>query len=270
MAQKPQIRNEAVPPEEEQPTRRGTQETTREFDQTFLDPDSGVVHRDYLSHAFRWGFAKRRWIDHDKTKVLDVGCGPDKPLFMILFGGIGGGDGGFPATYTAVDLNKVKPSKHARTKIYDQTNFFVEWANIKKERGPFDLITNFEVIEHMRVGMGKELLKLFYKSLAPGGTLLLSTPVYDGVARAKNHIHEWEIPELNDAIRAAKLVPVERYGTFANWNDIKRVATPEHLQVAEELKVWFGNDVMACFLAPLYPDAARNNTWVCKRKEDVK
>lgn len=261
-------RNEAIPQEQEQPTRRGTRETTREFDQTFLDPDSGIIHRDYIAHAFRWGFAKRRFIEHEKTRVLDVGCGPDKPLFLVLFGGIGGGDGGFPATYTAVDLNKVKPSRHQRTKIYDQTNFFVAWSAILKERGPFDLITNFEVIEHMPAAKGQELLQLFKKCLAPGGTLLLSTPVYDGKARAKNHIHEYTIPELAAAIKKAGLVVRERYGTFANINDLKKVVSPAEREVMDKLRNWFGNDVMANFLAPLYPDVARNNTWVCGRKED--
>lgn len=269
MAQRPTVRNEAIKPEDEQPTRRGARETTRTFDQTFLDPDSGVIHRDYLAHALRWGFSKRQFIQHDVSRVLDVGCGPDKPLFMILFGGIGGGDGGFPKEYTAVDLNRVKPTRHQRSQVYSETNFFEAWKTILKERGPFDLITNFEVIEHMPVDKGLELLTIFRKCLAPGGKVLLSTPVYDGIARAKNHIHEYTIDELAQHFKKAKLEVIQRYGTFANVNAIKKVMTAEQRVVFDQLKTWYGNDIMSCLMAPLYPDASRNNYWVAKRTGDV-
>lgn len=265
MAKLPDVRNTAIPEDEEQPTRRGAKETTREFDQTFLDPDSGIIHRDYIAHALRWGFSKRHFIVHEKSRVLDVGCGPDKPLFMVLFGGIGGGDGGFPKSYTAVDLNKVKPTKHKRSKIYSETNIFDEWDTILAERGPFDLITNFEVIEHMPKSKGLALLCIFREMLSKDGKVLLSTPVYDGIARAKNHIHEYTIPELQAHFEDAGLEVIERYGTFANVNAIKKVMTKEQRMVFDQLKSWYGNDIMSCLMAPLYPDVSRNNYWVARK-----
>jgi hypothetical protein len=32
-----------------------------------------------------------------------------------------------------------------------------------------------------------------------------------------------------------------------------------------ELKDYYDNDALACFIAPLYPDMARNNLWVCRK-----
>jgi hypothetical protein len=53
-----------------------------------------------------------------------------------------------------------------------------------------------------------------------------------------------------------------RHGTFASWNDVKRAAEPAHVALAERLKKFYDGDVVACFLAPLYPDASRNVCWV--------
>lgn len=261
MGKQPAIANLAIPEEERQPTRRGVAETTRTFDQTFLRPDAEIVHRDYAAHFFRWGFAKKNHIVHEQTDVLDVGCGPDRPLLLALFGGMSP----FPLarTYTGVDLNRVKQTKHARSKIYEQTNIFEEWERILEERGPFGLITNFEVIEHMPATQGKMLVTIFRNMVAEGGKLLLSTPVYDGKGRAKNHIHEYTIPELQDVLEDAGWTIKERWGTFGNIKDLYRAATPEEQVIMDELSRWYSNDVLSCFLAPLYPDACRNNLWEC-------
>lgn len=255
--------NEAIPEEDRQPTRTGRAEKTRTFDQTFLDTDTDVIHRDYIAHALRWGFSKRNFIVHEVTGVLDVGCGPTRPMLLVLFGGIGA----FPLAkrYVGVDLNKIKPTQHKRSTLYPEFNFIERVEELRKKEGTFELITNFEVIEHMPVAMGRQLLQSMSRMLAPNGRILLSTPVYDGKARAANHIHEYTVKELWYEIEVAGLEVVERYGTFANYNDIKKVAEPEHLKTLQDLRGWFGNEVAACFLAPLYPDAARNNYWVIKK-----
>lgn len=290
MGKKPAVENTAVPEDERQPTRSGLPEPTRTFDQTFLDATDQAVHRDiaghagrwyfathgphpailddippgqsYLEHFFKYGINKKPFIIHEKTDVLDVGCGPDRPLLLALFGG--GHPVPMPKSYTAVDMNKIKPTTHARSKLYPETNFIEEHERICDERGPFELITNFEVIEHMPKAMGKKLLAAFFDVITEDGTLLLSTPVYDGVARARNHIHEWLIPELQDAIEEAGFKVVARYGTFANINAIKKVCTPAEKQLLLELGEYYGNDVLSTFLAPKYPDASRNNLWVCQ------
>lgn len=259
--------NTAIPEEERQPTRTGRAEKTRTFDQTFLDTDTDVIHRDYIAHALRWGFSKRNFIEHEKTNVLDVGCGPSRPLLLVLFGGIGANP--LAKRYVGVDLNKIKPTNHKRSTLYPEFNFIERWKELKAKEGQFDLITNFEVIEHMPKAMGLQLLKAFREMLTNDGTLLLSTPVYDGKARAANHIHEYTIDELDEHISNAGLYTVKRYGTFANYNDIKKACKAagrdDHLQTLEDLKGWFGGEVIASFLAPLYPDHARNNYWVIRK-----
>jgi len=283
--------NTAIPEEERQPTRRGTAETTRTFDQTFLDPEDESVHRDVAGHAGRWYFAargphpdildeipygvsymehflkyginKKPFVVHEETDVLDVGCGPKRPLLLALFGGIGP----YPLarSYTGVDLNKVKQTRHARSKIYDETNFFEKWVQIKQERGPFDLITNFEVIEHMPAAQGHEMLSIFRQLLRDDDSrILLSTPVFDGM-RAKNHIHEYTIEKLQSFVEAAGLKTYKRYGTFANVAALRQGMKPEHVAAMKALGEYYGNDVLSTIFAPLYPDLARNNLWVLGR-----
>jgi SAM-dependent methyltransferase len=290
MGKKAAVRNEAIAEDEEQPTRRGVAESTRRFDQTFLRATDQTVHRDIASHAGRWYFAargphpdildeippgisyqehfmkyginKKPFIEHEVTDVLDVGCGPDRPLLLTLFGGIGPHP--LARSYTGVDLNKIKPTRHARSVLYPETNFIDEHERICAERGPFGLITNFEVIEHMPVKDGRRLLEAFRNVVAEGGKLLISTPVYDGKARAKNHIHEYGVDELMRLLEDAGWTPTDRYGTFANIHDIRKVCTPEQKQLLNDLGEYYGNDVLSTFLAPLYPDASRNNLWVCE------
>lgn len=251
--------NTEIPEEERQPTRRGAAEKPRTFDQTFLDTEKqDIVHRDYLAHAFRWGFAKDHYIEHEKTRVLDVGCGPNRPLMTVLFGGIGTK---LAKSYVGVDMSDIKPTRHKRTTLYPKTNFLTSWPEIAEEHGPFDLITCFEVIEHMPRAEGDQLLDVFSSVLDDDGVVLLSTPVYDG-ARAKNHIHEYTVPELQHAVWRANFHVIKRYGTFMNHHEVKRLASPAQWEVYEQLREYYSQEIMATFLAPLFPDHSRNNLWV--------
>jgi hypothetical protein len=92
----------------------------------------------------------------------------------------------------------------------------------------------------------------------------LSTPVFDGKA-AVNHVHEYTIPELAALIEESGWKVEQRFGTFMNAQEVKKVAAPEHRKTWDDLADYYGGDVLATFLAPLYPDNARNNLWVLNR-----
>lgn len=247
-----------APPAERQATTSKRVVADREFDQTSLTAGyhGQTVHRDYGAHFFRWGFAGR--FINSTVHVLDVGCGVDCALAksLILPRSV------VPASYTGVDISPA-PRKFpgfAWSEFHWGFNFIEQHRQLKKK---FDLITNFEVIEHMAKPDGEKLLAAMRDRLAPGGTILVSTPVFNGKAAA-NHIHEWTIPELTAAVTKAKLKVVKRFGTFASWNDIKKAATPAEFAIAKRIGEYYGGEVLACFLAPLYPDASRNNVWMLK------
>lgn len=213
------------------------------------------VHRDYAAHFFRWGWVTRE-LNND-LEVLEVGCGPEYPLTKV----VQISPQSLPKRYVGVDLNPLTKIPQLRWAEFKGDFNFVERYT---ELGQFDRVVCLEVIEHMTRPLGDRLLAGIRECLRPGGSLYLSTPVFNGKA-ALNHIHEYTIPELAEAIADAGLTVEQRFGTFASYHDIKKAARPEHLEVLDALRAFYSTDVTACFLAPLYPDASRNNFWVIRR-----
>lgn len=247
--------------------RREKTRDDRDYDTTQLHATQHgkSLHRDYSAHFWRWSFA-RRFIT-PKDHVLEIGCGEDKPLSKILTGGASAR----VDTYVGVDLNKLKPSGSQRLTFLGEFNFVERQKELLKLRpGGFDVVVHLEVIEHMRVDLGAKMLKACFASLRPGGVMLMSTPVYDGVRHAANHIHEYTVPELEKAVVKAGFKVERRYGTFMDIKHIGKVETdrvdPAAVKaVAKALGEYFDNDAISNIFGPLYPDHARNNLWVCRK-----
>jgi SAM-dependent methyltransferase len=245
-----------------QPIRRGADERgERDFDKTSLHErvHGKWVHRDYAAHYFRWGFASR--FAPGGQNVLDVGCGPELPLMKVLVGTPY--QSRLPVQYVGVDLNKIKDKPDIdRVKILDETDFTSEEGFAKVQPfGPFQLATCFEVVEHMQPASALRLVKNVARVADEGIDFLVSTPVYDGKARARNHIHEFEVQELADLFAEGGWRVVRRFGTFGNIPALKKAATEEQRALMAELSAYYSYDVLCTFLAPLYPDACRNNCW---------
>lgn len=268
------------------PKTKTVERDTRDYDTTQLH-EAGhgrTLHRDYSAHFFRWSFA-RRFVGA-KDHVLEVGCGEDKPLSKILTGGAAA----HVNTYTGVDLNKLKTSNSQRLTFLGEFNFVERWKELLKndaikKNGGFDVIVHFEVIEHMAVKHGVSMLKAMLQCLKPGGVMLMSTPVYDGVRHAANHIHEYEAEELLKMTEKAGFHVERRFGTFMDIKHIKKAVPrkaggvsgkqmdfdyPEDFtrsvrEVAAQLAEYFDNDAISNIFGPLFPDHARNNLWICRR-----
>lgn len=246
----------------------------RDFDTTHLRENThgGSLHRDYTAHWMRWSFARRliKTTDH----VLEVGCGQERPLWRILFRATFA----LAATYTGVDLNKLKPSKHQHSTFYDEFEFTSRWKEIKKPGAGFDVAVHMEVIEHMKVEHGRKLLKGCFELLRPGGVMLCSTPIYDGKRHAANHIHEYFGPELQKEIERTGFVVERRFGTFMDIKQIPRAIKAVYpndmgqalLETKALLEDYYDTNAISCIFAPLFPDHARNNLWVCRKPLDGK
>lgn len=244
-------------------------EADREYDKTSLRVLSHTnSHRDYAAHFFRWGFVKDSITNHG-TRILDIGCGVDTPLVYVFketnnFKMI-------PKSYLGVDFNKPPATLPTGVKKWADYKwefaFDLRWKELEPQR--FDLITCLEVVEHMRMPAMRKLLRGALALLAPGGRLVLSTPVFNG-KMAKNHINEMTVDTLAKELDKAGWEVLNRFGTFMSDQDRKKVATAEESRICEALKVYYSSEVIACFLAPLYPDASRNNLWVCAAKDPLK
>jgi len=246
-----------------------TERPDRRFDTTQLK-ESGTqakgCHRDYAAHWFRWGFAIN-FIGKKGKRSLEIGCGQDIPLIKSLCWKMGFQ----PDIHVACDLNEIPPKKRYDlpwAAYHDRFNFVDDWKKLAKQYGKesFDIITCFEVIEHMRKPDGKELLKGLRSLMAPTGTALVSTPVYNGKHMAANHLHEYRFDELREFFEENGLRVESVHGTFMTSQSMKRVMTDQERELVERLHQWYSWDVLANFLAPKYPEASSNCCWVLKRK----
>lgn len=261
--------------------RREKKRDDRDYDTTQLH-ESGHgknLGRDYSAHFFRWSFA-RRFID-TTDNVLEIGCGQDKPLSKILTGGASARVN----KYVGVDLNKIKPSESQRLTFLGEFNFVERYKELLKGefKEGFDVVVHLEVIEHMKAEYGTKMLKACFEALKPGGTMLMSTPCYDGKRHAANHIHEYTVPELQKVTEKVGFVIQQRFGTFMDIKHLKGVKVIKQAlgdlgtvdtsiefadaihQVASKLGVYYDNDAISCIFAPLFADHARNNLWVCRK-----
>ena len=114
------------------------------------------------------------------------------------------------------------------------------------------------------------MLKACFNCLKPGGIMLMSTPCYDGKRHAANHIHEYTVDELHKATTKAGFTVESRFGTFMDIKHIGKLKDDPQfeasiLAVQKRLAKYYDNDAISCIFAPLYPDHARNNLWVCRR-----
>jgi cyclopropane fatty-acyl-phospholipid synthase-like methyltransferase len=168
-----------------------------------------------------------------------------------------------PEFYVGVDLNQLPQYNRKRVRLYGEFDIIkkTNWKSLLDMHGPFDVIACFEVIEHMSKEDGQKMLKVFKQLLAPTGTILLSTPVYNG-NQARNHIWEYTISELETAFIRAGLTVDRRFGTFMNLNAFKKAATPAERELCDKLREYYDSEVIATIFAPLYPDHARNNLWI--------
>jgi len=253
--------------------RRPKARDDRDYDSTQLREASHghALHRDYSAHFWRWSFVRRFInVSHD---VLEIGCGQDRPLAKILTRNTKP----YVNKYVGVDINKLKPSNHERTTFIGEFNFVERHRELQKQYpAGFDFIVHLEVIEHMHVDLGAKMLKACYTMLKPGGTMLMSTPCYDGVRHAANHIHEYTVPELQKVVEKAGFTVVRRFGTFMNIKHIGRdLPTAQGVDseklrdavqtVRRGLEQYFDADAISNIFGCLYPDHSRNNVWICKR-----
>lgn len=260
------------------PISRKVERDTRDYDTTQLrEAGHGrTLHRDYSGHFWRWSFA-RRFIT-PKDNILEIGCGEDRPLSKILTGGAAG----HVNRYVGVDLNKLKPSNSQRLTFLGEFNFVEQYKQLLKgeHKDGFDVVVHYEVIEHMKVEHGRKMLKAAFECLKPGGVMLMSTPCYDGKRHAANHIHEYFVDELQKETEKAGFVVEHRYGVFMDIKHIGKdkpeaagteapVTDPKLHEavklVRKGLEPYFDNDAISCIFAPLYPNHARNNLWVCRK-----
>lgn len=244
------------------------------IDNTHLSIDQaeerGFIHRDYIAHCLRWTHvckylnAQQRYKTAD---ILDIGCGRDVPLARLMYSSRLIPTSG---TYTGVDYNALTmPEMFESTgrfpiELFGKFTFPGDIPRLQLTPGDsFEVITCFEVLEHVEPTHTYEMLKAIKGLLANDGVAFLSTPCYDAqVGAAANHVNEMSYVALGAMIESAGLAVDASYGTFASIRDYKNELTARGIEkVFDELREYYDVNYLATIFAPLFPQLSRNACW---------
>jgi 2-polyprenyl-3-methyl-5-hydroxy-6-metoxy-1,4-benzoquinol methylase len=161
---------------------------------TFVIPDEHPAF--FGAHLARYRFACT--FARNKN-VLDVGSGSGYGTRCLA--AAAASVVGIDASDKAVALSTAAPVPgNARFARMDaRTTTFAD--------GEFDLVTCFEVIEHVDGGIVPDIIREARRCLRPGGLALFSTPNIDVVERAGAHVPDFHINNLNALSFEALLAP---------------------------------------------------------------
>ena len=188
-------------------------------------------------HLARYLFA----VDFGRgLRVLDAASGSGYGARLLRSGGA--------AAVVGVDLDVAAVAEAQSRFGGDGVEFLIDdCETLERLSGPFDLICNFETIEHLE--RPERFLAAAARLLAPGGTLLTSTPdravsppPVAGRPRNRFHVHEWFREEFRQLL-SPHFAEIEIRGRFAarRWRAAKppwrRCAGPAVEQPADDFSL---------------------------------
>lgn len=249
------------------------------YNKTQLTPqqefERHIYHRDQFAHYFRWShILKVLRLNKQKVSLLDFGCGTGELLEAAYRNRI------YPKQYLGLDIR-------SQTIKQNEEKFnMLDWAKFQccdlcqdeLDLGQtFDIITCFEVIEHIGHANADAFLDNIAFHCHENTRVYLSTPNYDpSVGAAQNHllgpdkeIGEWDHFELKAKLE--EYFDIEAcYGTFASIKDYKKEIAQDWRQVMyDALKKYYDNEILANLMAPIVsPENARNCLWILKVKAE--
>jgi 2-polyprenyl-3-methyl-5-hydroxy-6-metoxy-1,4-benzoquinol methylase len=239
------------------------------YNKTQLTPqkefERHIYHRDQFAHYFRWSHVYK--IAKIGQSILDMGCGTGE-MYELFY------RNRYSPDYLGLDIreNAIREANHkflltdARFKVQDLCKPF----DLGKK---YEIITSFEVIEHI----GHSNIDVYLSNIvthADKNTLILiSTPNYDpSVGVAANHmlnngteIGEWEHKALQSKLEEYFVIK-KKYGTFASISDYKHLLKGWQLEMFNALSEYYDVNLLACLMAPFFPEQSRNTLWELKIK----
>lgn len=261
-------------------------ERGKSVDTTFLSLDNaeerGFIHRDYIAHCLRWSHvikfltANKRYAG---ATIVDAGCGREAPLAKTLYS-----SRLIPARYVGIDYGPVpdetKGTFHSGkfpVTFHERTDF-AEWAKAEHIRnadvvGPncdpafADIVTSFEVLEHVEPAHMLKMLDGIHLILKDDGVAFISTPCWDVVSCAANHVNEMRYEALGAVLEDSGFEIIDVFGTFASIRDYEPYMDPSHREAFQDLRSYYDVNFLACVFAPFYPQYSRNCLWQLRKRQ---
>lgn len=137
------------------------------------EADALIIHE--LIPRFGWAFDEVEELA-PKT-LLDLGC-LDGSFALSVAKNLGVSVTGIDLTVDGVELAKERAARYNLPAEFFQGTIEEHLERLAKEGKKYDVVTLFEVIEHVKDV--QQVLKLIDGVLAPGGSVLVSTPDFEG------------------------------------------------------------------------------------------
>lgn len=238
-------------------------------DTTFLSLDTaekrGFIHRDYIAHCLRWSHVIKYLSKgklYERSCIVDVGCGREIPLAKTMYS-----SRLQVREYHAIDYGPIPEESRAvfhsgkfPINILERTDF-VKWADSPNAHQLADVIVSFEVLEHVEPSHCLAMLAAMRTTLKPTGVAFISTPCWDVVSCAANHVNEMRYETLGAILEANGWTIRNVYGTFASIREYEPYLAPAHREVFNDLRDYYDVNFLAVIFAPFYPQYSRNCLW---------
>ena len=253
-------------------------ERGKAIDNTHLSIDQaeerGFIHRDYIAHCLRWSHVAKHLQQgklYQTAHILDIGCGREVPLAKLMYSSRLIPTSG---SYLGVDYNKLVVPDMFHTGRFPITllsgifpGVIDELDKAYIEAGApsqkYDVITCFEVAEHVEPQGTLAILQGIRRYLSADGHAFLSTPCYDeATGAAANHVNEMRYEAFGSMLQHAGLTIENVWGTFASIKDY--VGLPEFnsfLTTFNKMREYYDVNYLATIFAPLFPQYSRNALW---------
>jgi hypothetical protein len=169
--------------------------------------------------------------------------------------------------YIGIDYNKLEmPKAFENTKFKPTLIGNVAFPDVQLPVEKFNVITCFEVLEHVEPLHAYKMLEGIRDRLDDNGMAFISTPVYDAhVGAADNHVNEMTYQVMQNMLHKVGLEVDAHYGTFASIKDYKEMIAKDDLDsIFSRLRDYYDSNYLATIFAPLYPHRARNVLWRVK------
>lgn len=239
---------------------------SNKYNTTQLNPEQTfekhVFHRDQFAHYLRWTHVLKT--ARIGMKILDVGCGSGN-LYEVFYR-----NKYSPERFVGVDIRKKTIEKN-KEKFKNAEWFSLDIVNEALPIDDYDIITSFEVIEHIGKDNAEKYINNIKKVMKNKTIFMLSTPCYDEkIGAANNHIIngvvcEFEFNELKNILNKHFIID-NVYGTFASQKDYKDKMNDWQKQMFENLSSYYDSNLISNIMAPMFPEYSRNCLWVLKIK----
>lgn len=244
---------------------------SKTIDTTYLSVEQaetrGFIHRDYIAHCLRWSHVIKRLGQNKtyaKTRLLDVGCGRELPLPTTLYS-----SRFILKAYYGVDYGPINDVAVARfhsgkfpMDCFEKTDVCdITLADLDSE--PVNHVTCFEMAEHVEPRHLLRALRHVRSLMSVNGIAWFSTPCWDRVACAANHVNEMTYEAFGAVLQSCGFAIDAVHGTFASQRDYKHLveADPKLAEMYRRLSDYYDSNYLSTVFAPMFPAQSRNCLW---------